>query len=509
MPIVEDFGFCGPTYAGLPSGVGGMSTVFDAERCVNLYPERAQRTGNPKSSMALVGRPGYSLFATVNSPIRAIWGGNNRLFAVGGTHFYEFNTNGTVHTDYGAMAGSSGIGPCQVMSNGNQLLVMDPSVTHGGSINGSIFNANPGGPNMVSVFNGGALAFMDGFYIAINSSSGLSYPNQVNVSNLLDGTTWNSLNFIQRTGAADLLWQLETLQGQLWMFGQKSIEVWYDAGNPTFPFARIQGATINLGLLAQFSVVKFYNTLCWLGADDHGYAAVYMASGLSPVKISTPAVEYILNNAGQQSAQTGTTAYGYEEGGHMFYCLNLSYAPNYNGTQGTTLVYDLTEGLWHERNYLTPGTGVVTQHRANCVACVPDFAANGGIFIGDYNSGNIYVQNLGFTADNSNPILYKRRAPHVANRNRWVKYPSLELDCDIGSAQAVLSYSNDGGRTFTHSRAAQGTVTPSGNSDQIPKLKWWQLGRSRDRVFDVTITDSSHPIRLVNAYLNAVPGTEP
>lgn len=519
MPIVpsEQFPFCGPTYGGLLSGLGGSSPVFNSERCVNFYPEPAGKDGHPKSRAQLIGRPGLALFATLPlSPVRALAAGNNRLFAVGGTHVYELAQNGTVLTDFGAMATSSGTGLCQMVLNGNQLLVMDPSIASGGTINGGIFFVNPVGPVVTNVFSGGALTYMDGFFFAINSSAGLPYPSRVNVSDLLDGSTagnWNALNFANRTGHADALIQLEELNQQLWWFGTKTIEVWWNAGNPTFPL--IRAATINLGLLSRFSVVKFYNTLLWIGSDDRGYAVVYLANGLNPMRVSTPAIEYLLNNSGSQSALT-STAYGYQEAGHTFYCINFGSANNYANTQGLTLCYDLSTGLWHERTSLIGGNQGM--HLPQCVACVPDFstnpAATGSTFVGDANSGKIFVQSLSYKSDAGAAITYVRRSPHASSKNRWIKYSSLEIDADIGTAQMQLDYSNDGGRTFplAHRRgpvSASTTQAYGSAGGGFGRFKFWQLGRSRDRVFQMSITDSANHPRIVDAFLNAAGGAEP
>src|SRR5581483_10931779 len=152
MPIVSPdvFPFCGPTYL-------AASPVIDAQRSINLYPEPGYVSS--KTKMALIGRPGLKspAFMTLpTSPARGLWAGNNRLFATGGTHFYEVSSVGGVTTDYGAMAGSSGKGPMQVIANGTQLLAMDSSSQQ-------IYNADAGGPSMTPVFNGPALEYLDDF----------------------------------------------------------------------------------------------------------------------------------------------------------------------------------------------------------------------------------------------------------------------------------------------------------------------------------------------------------
>ena len=137
-----------------------------------------------------------------------------------------------------------------------------------------------------------------------------------------------------------------------------------------------------------------------------------------------------------------------------------------------------------------------------CFASLPGFGLTAD-FVGDVGSGNIYYQWLGYFNDNGSAINYKRVAPHVSRDNKVHRYNRLELDCDVGSATPTLDYSNDGGRSF------QGLTIPlriPGTPALAPGTfqRFFTLGTgiSRDRVFAVTITDDSNPIRIANALLD-------
>src|SRR5579859_7089333 len=496
MATVPDWGFCGPSYQ-------AQSLVFDAERSVNLYPEPGYKSA--KSGMALIGTPGLSLFCTLpTGPVRGLWVGNNRLFACGGTHVYEVSSAGAVLTDYGAIAGSTGSFRAVTFAhNGNQLLVMDPTCGGGGGgISGAIFNVNPAGPSCDFVFNGGALTYLDTFFVALSSTSN----SQLNISGPLDGTTWPGLDFVVRSGSADLCIQLEVLNGQLWIFGQKTTELWYNAGNPLFPFARIQGATLNIGLLAPRSVVKFSDNIMWLGGDEHGFGRVYMTKGTQAVPVSTPGIEAQLNAI--FAAQGGTITYAtsavaYGEAGHEFYCLRPGGSAN-----NPTFVYDRSTNMWHERTSSPDG---ITENQwiVLSTAASPFFNVGLGIynFAGSVNSGKIYKMGLGFTNEDGLSIIRTRTSPHISNSNRRMTYNSLAFDADIGTAQMVLDYSNDGARTFlgrNYNVPKAGTAAATG----MDYYKISQLGQSRDRVFKLKITDSANQIALVNAYLDATQGVE-
>jgi hypothetical protein len=495
MPRVpqEAFPFCGASYP-------AISPVIDAQSSVNLYPEG--EISSSKTKCALIGRPGISepIWTLPSSPVRALWTGDNRMFAVGGTHFYELGPLfGSILTDFGAMPGSTGHGRCQIQYNAGKLFVMDSS-------SATIYWANPAG-TMDVVWHGKALEYLDGFLVSITFGVDLvgTNPNQVNVSNLNDGATWSALDYTIRTGSNDLLTQLAVLNGHLWLFGEKSIEVWYNAGNADFPFARIQGSTINLGLFSPHSVVKFYNTIMWLGADDLGYGQVYMAQGLNPVRVSNYAIEHQIAIDGPYNARNHF-AYGYEEEGHTFYVLNIC---DNNGFPKYQWVYDLTAGMWHRREYIA---GVQMNGLTPCCfASVADFSVSGKLnFIGDFYTGAICAQGLEYPNDGgaNYPIAYTRTAPHVNDEAKVIKYDRFELDGDLGTAAPILDYSNDGGRTWLALNRPLQQVVSTGIPGTFQRFFCNQLGRSRDRVFKVTITDADNLIRIANAYIDVTPGSE-
>lgn len=518
--------FVGPSFP-------AQSPVWDSERAINWYPDTAMPSDGaaPKNRGMLVPRPGLKLFATTpQGPVRAIWTGDNVMYAVGGQDVYSISSGG-VATAIGTIPGATGTGPAVFSQNGNQLLLTDYSVSAPGAFPGAVFLV--GASSVTKKFSGFGLDYFDSFFISL-FNGGASDPNyvgsgafnQMNVSNSLDGTTWDALNYVCKTGASDLLWQIAVMGGNLFLFGQKTTEVWYDAGNPLFPFARVPGGVINIGCLSPFTVVKFVNTVMWLGCDAFGYARVYMMNGTSPQPVSTSGIEALLNSGqlqlnGGANVSSYAYAWGYEEAGHPFYVLQIASGSGAYA-DGWTLVYDLRTQLWHERSSLIGSGGTANACvLGTCCASLPGFAGSAPPFnyIGDYyytsagqqSGGAIYLQSLAYANDNGLSIYRQRTFPHLADRNRWLKYPSLEISADAGTAQFSLSYSNDGGKTFPASlmRPAQGPTNDQGATGQFGRYKWRQLGRSRDRVFQISCTDNTNLPNLIDAYVGIGDGTEP
>ena len=508
MPMLKNWRFGGPSNP-LPS------PIQDAQRSINLYPEIG--IDGSKSRIGMTGTPGLNLFATLpHSPVRALWfDGTNYLYAVGGTHVYKINPQtGAIITDYGAIPGSTATGFAQILYDNNSgaghLLVCDPSVP-----GGSIVRVD----TMATVWTASYADYIDGFIIAVTTGANQSVINQVNSSNLLDGTTWNALNYVQRTGASDLVVAVVQINSTLWIFGYRTTEVWYDAGNLGFPLARMQGALINVGCAFPASIAKLDNSLFWLGMDDRNWGRVYRSNGMSAVPISTAAIELLIQNglSSGVAAAAAPRGWTYSEAGHIFYVLsfNTGGLPGYgrtppNGT-GFTIAYDLTTGEWHERGYYfgAPhvGLGRILQ---DCSATVQPgiAAASQSVYVGDAFSGNIYTQNLIYTSDNGNVIERVRVAPAIPTQNCFMKFRRFELDADIGTAVPVVDYSDDGGRTFQTTLARNLAKSAAAGVDTFGRYYGLQWGRSRDRRWRVTILDGSNPINLIDAYIDAEEGIE-
>jgi hypothetical protein len=498
MPTVpySAFPFCGPSYQ-------AASVTVDCQRSINCYPETAQEPG-AKTPVALIGRPGLTLYGTLpNGPVRGLFAGNGRLFAVGGQHVYEVDpVTYSVITDFGTL-GLSGTGPCKFVVCGTgasaQLFVLDSSKA-------KIYHVNPVGPAVTNVYDGFSVDYLDGYLYALSSTT----VNLLAQSDLGDGTTWPALDTVEIIGTPDLKRAVIQVNGLLWILGQQNTEVWYNAGNAGFALERMSNGTINVGVsgpapgvyrVASWTPVRVLNTLLWLGADERGAGKFWMANGLNPQRISTPGIEALLATYGTTGLD-GAYSWAEEYNGHVFYVTNF---PQANSAAGATLVYDLTTGFWHERSYNNSGTPEMA--RPACFAALENTSGEARCFVGDRANGNIYLQDSSYTSDNGTSIVYTRQAPHVSNQHRWVKHVSLMLDGVFGSATPQISWSDDGGVTFNTPQSMQvkGTSAASG----IKTFQQWQLGRGRDRVYKVTVTTSADLVRLSAADLNIEAGIEP
>ncbi|HLG97146.1 MAG TPA: hypothetical protein VKX49_12610 [Bryobacteraceae bacterium] len=478
------FGFVGPGYLGL-------SPAPDAERSVNLYIERVE-SGHGKNDWILKGTPGRKLLTTLpSSPVRGLWGGENRLFAVGGSKLYEVFLNKAPN-----LLGDVGLAstPVSISSNGNELFIVSGA-------QGYLAD----GQTVKPVVNAVSGCFLKGVFVAAQPNS-----NQFNVSDPLDGSTWDPLNFSTKSGSPDRLVAVFADHELLWLMGDKTIEVWADAGLPPpgVPFQEIQGAFIEQGLWAPASVAKIDNSLMWLGGDDRGALMVWRALGFLPQRVSNHAMEARIR---QYSNSFDAVGYPYQESGHNFYCLSFP-------TADATWVFDTASGAWHERGFWDTK---YAQYHADIARF---HAYTMGIhFVGDYRNGNIYIQSEDIYSDNGSPIRRLRTSPHISNEMNWARHGRLVIDMQVsqgpasgqGSVPTIgMRFSDDGGFTWSNQRQLGGVPLKTGAGQSLAQAGVGEykyryvsrrLGRSRDRAYEAVISDPVG-VTIVDAYTTLAPG---
>ena len=247
-------GFIGPSYT-------LQSVNVDCQRCVNLYPEiNALGTGKEKEIAALVSTPGLRLLATIgDGPIRGAWrASNEQLFIVSGDELYRVSS-AYAGTLLGTLTTSSG--PVSMADNGSVVFVVDGTNGYTWTIGSSTFAQVSDG----DFYPADQVAFIDGYFIFNKTGT-----QQFFISDL-NAVTFDALDIGTAEGSPDYLRGLAAIEQKLFLFGKQSIEVYYDSG-ATFPFSRIQGAVIETGCIAAFSIAKL-DTLYWLGAVKQGLAS--------------------------------------------------------------------------------------------------------------------------------------------------------------------------------------------------------------------------------------------
>lgn len=456
--------------AGIPflGGIGpGRSVAAAPQRRINLYPEIIQSADLPPK-VILHGTPGLTLFCNNGAnPTRGQHTLGDYTYQVTAGTFYQINNAGTA-TAKGTLNTTSGY--VSMADNGTQIMLVDGTDGYVYTPGTDTWSGALGSP--FSTYNSDTVIFADGYFAVNNPGSGRWY-----ISALYDGTSWDVLDVATAESLPDNLATLIADNGQVWLLGDGSTEVWFNSGDADFPFRRIAGANIEWGIKAKRSIAKVDNRIAWLANPPGGGGAqVVINAGYNVDRISDHALE---SRIAQFSTVGDAVAYGYAEEGHYFYVLTFP-------TGNATFVWDAATKEWHERSSSPLAQG---RHRGQTYTYF-----NGYHLVGDYASGKIYRLVNGVYDENGETLRAEVRVKVNGMRGRKVAHKRLSVDLDTGvglvsgqgsDPQVMLSWSDDGGRTFGNEHWKKlGAIGEFGR-----RVRWSRLGSSRDRVYKIAITD--------------------
>lgn len=466
------------------------SLPFNAERTINFYTI-ADKEG--KNQTALYGTPGLELFSTAGTgPGRGSFtaAGSGRYFVVSGAFLFEITSDGTA-TQRGTLL--TGSGPAIIKENGVQLMVSDGTYGYIFTYATNVF-AQITDPDFPIA---GTVDFIGGYFIVNEVLTGKFY-----ISDLYNGLAWQALNFATAESSPDNLLRVIAVQGQLWLLGSVSSEVWTNTGSSRFPFELISGAVVDMGVLGAYLAEAIDNTLIMVGQNREGSRIVYRMTGFTPQRISTEPIEKLLATITDLST---ARTWKYQEQGHVFLVIT-------GGGMETSLCYDLTTQLWHERAFLNIEGDYEPHRGADCSV------AFGKIMVIDRRTGQIYRMGLDLYSDNGFALPADRIFTHLSEENQNIHFGNLTVDLEQGvgrtnpfsfifspktekifsNPQIQLSLSNDGGRTWLINQ-----LKPMGKIGAfLTRVIFYRLGAARVRTFRIRITD---PVKraIVGLYLNS------
>ncbi len=496
MALRKYVGFVGPSYT-------PASRIAAYDRTVNWFPERIESgTGNAEARYWLVPTPGHANFETVSdSPGRGgifiaeaiVDGSISPFYFIAGSTLYRYADPPTVMAT-GIVNGSDA--PVTIVTNGvggnYQLLFASDS---------TVYCFDTTSHTLTTVGTGHAVAFLNGYGVILNRVL-----NQFQFSAQFDFTSWDALDVVPREDASDNWQTVLAYREELWLFGAITTSIYFnDADDPDIPWKPNESAFIQMGIFSPYSACIVGGAPMWVGKDDAGNGVVYRASGYSPVRISTHPIEVILQGSAGQPNRAETCTY--QQNGHVF--AEITIPENFpelpGGTFGSTLVYDVTEGLWHERG---EENGLQFQQMDTR-----------GYFNGQSlsrSSGKVYTVILSSTSSlawygpNGLPIVRLRRAPHLNVSQQRIRYSHLRLLMETGlglgnvpsttvgfDPEISLSWSDDGGQTF----GASYPVSAGKIGEFSTLVEWRQLGQARDRIFEFRCS-APVPWRLIDAFID-------
>lgn len=193
---------------------------------------------------------------------------------------------------------------------------------------------------------------------------------------------------------------------EVYSFGPNSVEVSYNDG--ATPWAILQGAYMQYGLLAAHSAVIADNTLFWLSETDGARRFVKMVNR-APTVISGP-YDALLNSL---ERVYDARAWVQQIDGYSFYVVTFPVA-------GKTFAYKIDDGSWSEFGYYNTSTASYDSYVGNNARYI---RAWNKVIIGDRSSGKLYEQ-LG-TSDNGDAIRMELTSGQMESGTQKTKRESM------------------------------------------------------------------------------------
>ena len=528
----------------LGSITGGSSYTNGTYNNVQMtYVSGATATTYPQATIVVTGGAvtsvtitspgtGFTATGTVLSAAAASIGGTGSGFSV---PVATLTSTGGVLTLTATNAGtytSVPANPASTSSNGNGTgltLTLTTGTGTGGTGNYVLNASQTVASETMYALNFSVLPSTDGAFSGATSGDIVdnyfvyNKPNsqQWGASNPLSPIS-QGLSFSSKDGAPDNLVALIVDHRELYLLGEASSEVWVDVGTFPFPFQRIPGTSTQHGIAAKASVYRLGNSFAYLSRNNRGQAQVMQMNGYMPTRISTHAVEQSLLNQYVDDAY----AWVYQQEGHECYVISFP-------SLDLTWVYDLSTQMWHKWLWVDTNN-VFHTHRGACSSVF-----QGQVLVGDRDNGQIYLLDPSNYTDNGNEIRRVRRAPHIVTdlQRQYLEELQIQFQPGVGlvgyseasndpsnaiagiaiagvaiagrnvsytvgaNPQAMLRWSNDGGSTW--SKEHWSTIGKTGQYSN--RAIWRRLGWSRDRIFEVVVTDPIKAV-IVSANLKASQG---
>lgn len=320
--------------------VGGTPSTDRDQRFINCYPLTVKNQVARTATPYLVKRAGFQASTTPSAGNAGtglkVWVGNsNKIISAFGT------TNSTIYdgtSSLGAITGKcTGITETILSGTANIAVSADNNrawfYPAGGALTEITDGDFPGQAGRTVV---GTFAHLEG-YAFIMDSTGRIYNSDINSLSAWTANAFASTNVVPDSGIGCVEYRNHILA-----FGSRSMEVWYNAGNPSgSPLSRRDEATRLIGLINYHAITKIVDMLAFVGTSNLGALEVYLMDGFEPRRISTPEIESQLTLMGVNDVYVSAK----KEAGRTFIVVS---------GPATTYVYCVEEQLWHEWSSQTP-----------------------------------------------------------------------------------------------------------------------------------------------------------
>ena len=282
----------------------------------------------------------------------------------------------------------------------------------------------------------GKMEFIDGYALIMDSR------NRIYNSDINSLSSWGAANFITKQIQQDIPVGLARFNQQIIAFGEKTMEVFQNAGNPSgSPLSSVPSLFKEYGMFTLLNVsgkTHYYQVLgehlyfVGRGGDTEYEAAVFAYNGQTVEKVSTPFIDSIL----------ATTTH---------YSVNVV---GYSGYNAIAISLDLTTATTQRWLMFFPEWNEWFEWNSTVFTPVN----NGTYFLGVGSSQHKVYYVGGAAADNwqdagSNfTVTHQFMIPPDGNHRKFMPMFSLVGDTARAASNVAVSFSDDDWQTFSTAR---------------------------------------------------------
>lgn len=388
------------------------SVIASAQRSLNLYPEPLPQQQGEPAQFAHYPTPGLTPLGQLpDAPIRGIrQATNDQIYVCAGASIYVITGTAPLRYTFLGYVTPGLTTPVSMQDNSLTLVIVD------GTANGwqvdLATNAYSQIVDPTGTFSGADRVDYLDTYLLFNKPGTPQFYSSDSLA-----VTFTSLYFANKSSYPDDLVTLAVAKREIWLLGERTTEIWYDAGSSDFPFGQIPATFVDRGCIAKYSVATYDNRVFWLTLDRTGGPMLIEGAGYQTKRLSTFAVEQTWVD---YATVTDAEAFIYQLGGHTIYVLTFP-------TANATWCFDITTELWHEWLYVDNNGN---ENRTRCSCAYP--LTTGVIYAGDWQTGDLYILDHNNFTDNGQPIKRQRSWPHILNDGKRVYHREFIADFETG-----------------------------------------------------------------------------
>ncbi len=436
------------------------SLPLSAQTTRNFYPELQDELAT-KEKYVLQPFPGYLSFGSDSGADRGMLEHKGVLYKVSGINLHTVTSAG-VHTSVGSIPGS---GQCVLEGIGDNVVIATKQgnvYQYDQSTTSNINDADLEAPDWVAHLKNTIIFGGNGGRFAVSAVG--------------DATDINALDYATAEINADDLIRGYSFQQKIYLFGEKTTEIWFFSGQGRPPLDPVEGGTKSIGIAGRTAISSNDNFIYFLADDRRVYRVTEgQYQPVSNIALSNEIEGYTTVNDAIGGCFT-------IQGQNFF---NLAFP-----TEDKSWVYSEPTGQWFELNR----SGSTGRGPANSIVY-----AYGKTLVGDYRDSNIYQLHAGTYTENGSAITRQRdtgplHSGLLGSPGSEIEFNRFELILEKGTGILtgqgsdpiiILQISTDGGKTFGTEYWEK--IGEMGQFNQ--KVVWTGLGRFESAVIRIKTSD--------------------